>query len=401
MKNVIKIALIAAFCLTSLSSCFQAPEHVGYIGPNIYLKGADTMYVAVGSKVKSDVAWLDNSTQPCHFEIVGARKANEDGTFTHNDQFLQTFPTMAWITPYNYLTDKTVEQVLSKITDVQKLPIIINEVNGQLIALEATSEIEGLEDGDVYHIDVSMTNSKGTVLLEDYAIIKFKVGDAMNFYVEEITNGICCVGEDATTGTPTNNFPYYDEQNQTNGVNFTGWKTALENGDDTFEGKKGATLKMRDHLKKVSNEPATGIVFKFKFVDDNGNVFDPSKYTTYTDGTQSYIDHSTGREDSAEWMTLSFPITPWPVGNEALLSYMKGEVFFDYANFNYEQLKADAKDKSKTDSGEFRYNAKWDDAWLSYKSKSWYVRLRSKITFYEPGTYEMWVEVPYVTAPAQ
>ncbi len=393
MKNVIKIALIAAFSLTCLSSCFQQPDETGYIGPNIYLKGADTMYVTVGSKVKSDVAWLDNSTQPCHFEIVGARK---DGGTENNANFFTEFPVNVWTTPYDYLTDKTVEQVLAKISEEWKAPIIINEVNGQLIALETTKEIEGLKNGDVYHIDVKMTNSKGSVILEDYAILKFSVGDSVSFLVEEITNGICCVGDQ--DGTPTNFFPYYDEQNQANGVNYTGWLAALMNGDETFEGKKGATLKMRDHIRKVSNEPASGIVFKFKFVDDQGRVFDPSKYTTYTDGTQSYIDYSTGREDSAEWMTLTFPITPWPASSSSLLSYMKGDVNRTYDKFDYAQLKADSNNKSKTDSGEVRFNDKWKDEWLTYESPAWYVRLRSRITFYDPGTYELWVEVPYVSA---
>lgn len=395
MKNVIKIALIAAFSLTCLSSCFKAPDEQGYIGENVYLKGADTMYVSVGSKAKSDLAWLDNSTQPCHFEIVGARK---DGGSVNNPDFFTEVPVVVWKTPYNYLTDKTVDDVLAKIGEEMKAPLIINEVNGQLIALETTSNIPNLADGDVYHIDVKLTNSKGSVILEDYAILKFKVGESVSFLVEEITNGICCVGEDPETGGAYNYFPYYDEQNQTNGINYTGWLEALMNGEDTFEGKKDATLKMRDHLRKVSNEPSAGIVFKFKFVDDKGNVFDPSKYTTYTDGTQSYIDYSTGREDSAEWMTLTFPITPWPASSSSLLSYLKGEVNNSYDNFDYEQLEADQKDEAKTESGEARFLVKWDDAWLDYSAKAWYVRLRSRITFYDPGTYEMWIEVPYVNA---
>ncbi|MBE6200896.1 MAG: DUF5007 domain-containing protein [Rikenellaceae bacterium] len=399
MKNVIKIALIAAFSLTCLSSCFQAPTEMGYLGENIYLKGADTMPVTIGSKARSDIAWLDNSTQPCHFEIVSVKKENADGTLTANDQFMQTFPVMLWKTPYDYLTDKTVEQVLAKISEEQKAPIIINEVNGQLIALETTSEIEGLEDGDVYHVDVMITNSKGSKLLEDYAIIKFTAsGEATDYYLREITNGISIVADDPDgNGTPYNYFPFYDQQDQTaNTADFDVWLAALRAGvgnDGTpgyYETKKGQKVLMRDHLRKVSNEPTTGIVFKFKFVDDNGDVFTPSDYTTYSEGTQSYIDYATGRVDTDEWMELSFPITPWPV-NADLRSYLKGKV-----NDNFDNLDVEALKKANL-AGEIPYNTKWSDKTFASMTQ-WYVRLRSMIVFYEPGTYEMWVEVPFTTA---
>jgi hypothetical protein len=406
MKNVIKIALVAAFCLTSLSSCFQAPDEMGYLGENIYLKGADTTFVTVGSKARTDVAWLDNSTQPCHFEIVGARKSINGGeSFETNDQFLQTFPVMVWKTPYDYLTDKTTEQVMAKITEEQKSPIIINEVNGQLIALETTSELEGLEDGDVYHIDVKITNSKGSKLLEDYAIIKFsKSEEAMtDFFLREITNGISIVADDPDgNGTPYNYFPFYDQQDQTaNTVDFNEWYAALVAGvgnDGTvgyYETKKGEKIQMRDHFRKVSNEPASGVVFKFKFVDDAGNVFTPSNYSTYSEGTQSYIDYATGREDSAEWMTLTFPITPWPV-NQDLRSYLKGNInFFDDPNAP-EVLDVEALKKANL-AGTIPYNTKWSDKTFASMTQ-WYVRLRSRIQILNPGTYELWVEVPFVSA---
>lgn len=395
MKNVIKIALIAAFSLTSLSSCFQAPDEIGYLGENIYLKGADTTFVSVGSKARTDVAWLDNSTQPCHFEIVGARKANGDGTFTNNDQFLQTYPVMIWKTPYDYLTDKTSEQVMAKISEEYKFPIIINEVNGQLVALETTDMIEGLEDGDVYHIDVKVTNSKGSKLLSDYAIIKFSKDEkaVTDFIIREITNGISIVADDPDgNGTPYNYFPFYDLQleSDSNSPDFKEWYEALVAGADTYTTKKGDVKEMRDFFRKVSNEPAAGVVFKFKFIDDNGKIFNTADYTTYSEGTTSIIDVSTDRVDSAEWMTVSFPITPWPVQQDHI-SYLKGKINENFDNIDIAALKRDNL------AGKIPYNTKWSDKTFA-SMKQWYVRLRSRVYIYEPGTYEMWVKVPYVTA---
>ena len=411
MKNVIKIALVAAFSLTCLSSCFQAPDEIGYLGENIYLKGADTTFVTVGSKARTDVAWLDNSTQPCHFEIVAARKSINGGeSFETNDQFLQTFPVMVWKTPYDYLTDKTSEQVLAKISEEYKAPIIVNEVNGQLIALETTSELEGLEDGDVYHIDVKVSNSKGSKILEDYAIIKFAKSEeaVTDFVVREITNGICIVADDPDgNGTPYSYFPFYDLQleGDANSADFVNWYAALLEGVGN-DGEKGyyrdkkdtKDILMRDHFRKVSNEPTAGVVFKFKFVDDAGNIFTPSTYTTYSEGTTSIIDVSTDRVDSAEWMTVSFPITPWPVQNDHI-SYLKGKInTFDDPNAT-EVLDVEALKKANL-AKEIPYNQAWSDKTFASMTQ-WYVRLRSRIQILNPGTYELWVEVPFVSATKQ
>ena len=61
-KYTIKYILVAFVLILSVSSCFKEPKVQGYIGEGIRLQGSDTMYVALGAKVASSTAWLDNST---------------------------------------------------------------------------------------------------------------------------------------------------------------------------------------------------------------------------------------------------------------------------------------------------------------------------------------------------
>ena len=365
------MALSAALLAMSLTSCFKEPKVQGYLGEGIHLQGADTMYVAIGSKAASSTAWLDNSTRPCTFRIENVRNRRGERV----EGFFRTFPARLWNEPYDYLTDKTMEQVLGKLTDAMLTPLMINSVNGQLRAMESTAEI-GIKPGDVFHVDVSVSNSKGTAFLEDYAIIKFESGETQNdFVLTDLVNGICITN---AAGEAT--FPYYDQINQ-NQSNFTARRENIytDNGREP-------NLRIR----KVSDEPSVGIKVFFKFYDKNGTLFDPADYATYST-TESYIDHGVSRVDSMEdGMLLEFPVTPWPV-NTSLYSYLRGAVYNDFSNLDVQALKAANK------AGTIPFNAAWpSDDYAG--SKGWYIRIRSMVTFYQPGTYEFVCKVPYTVA---
>lgn len=369
-KTTIHLAIAAFFCLLA-TSCFKEPHVQGYLGDGIYLQGADTMYVTIGTKTASSTAWLDNSTKPCKFEIYDVR--DEDGK--HVDGFFKTFPTMLWTQPYDYLTDKTEADVLSKLQAQDLTPLMINSVNGQLRAMESTAMI-GLKDGDVFHVDVKVSNSKGSKILEDYAILCFQKGadGAGDFVITDFVNGICIMN-----AAGENTFPFYDQINS--------GQTDFETRRQNIYTDNGKEKYVRVY--KKSAEPNPGIHVTLRFLDKNGNLFDPAGYATYA-GLVSYIDYSVNRQNTDKGLEMDFPVTPWPVKTD-LYQYLRGPVFLNFDNMDFDALKADNL------AGKIPYNAKWPSD--NYQgANGWYVRLRSMMTFYQPGSYVIEVTVPYTSA---
>lgn len=369
MKKILNIIIVAAIVGACFTSCYKAPDYQGYLGDGIYLQGEDTLFVAVGTKAASSVAWLDNSTQPCKFEIINVR----DGNDKRVESFFQGFATRLWVSPYDYLTDRTSEDVLAKLTDAMLTPIMINEVNGQIRVMESTSKI-GIKAGDVFNVDVRVTNSRGSVDLKDYAVLCFQEGASSTpFVLSEVINGICI-----TNAAGENTFPYYDKLNSDDS-NFA------QRRDNVYadNGREFVTIH------KISNTPEQGIEVHFKLLDKNGNLFDPATYESYSTLT-SYIEYGVDRVNSPEdGMVLSFPLTPWPV-ETSLRAYWKGATYTSFDNLDVASLKADNK------AGTIPYNANWpaDDY---ADAKGWFVRIRSMVTFYDSGTWEFICKVPYTS----
>lgn len=371
MRNTIRIAFAMALACVLAVSCFKEPHVQGYLGDGIYLQGADTMYVTIGSKASSSTAWLDNSTRPCYFEVYDVK----DESGKHVDGFFKKFPVMLWTQPYDYLTDKTEEQVLAKLQAQDLTPLMINSTNGQLRAMESTAEI-GINDGDVYHVDVKVSNSKGSKIVEDYAILSFQKGEAGSgdFVITDFVNGICVLN-----AAGENTFPFYDQINSSQS-NFE----TRRNNIYTDNGKEKYV-----RVYKTSSEPNPGIHVTLKFLDKNGKLFNPAEYATYA-GLVSYIDYSVNRQNTSEGLEMDFPVTPWPVKTD-LYQYLRGPVYLNFDNMDKAQLKADNL------AGKIPYNAKWpSDDYAG--ANGWYVRLRCMMTFYQPGSYVIEVTVPYTTA---
>ena len=380
---------------------------MGFIGDNIYLQGGDTLFVAIGAAKSTEKAWLDNSTKPCVFKIENVR--DEEGN--RCEGFFTKFPTRLWNTAYDYLTDSTEQQVLDKLTYFDMTPLMINEVNGQLRAMESTNLI-GIEAGQVFHVDVSVTNPKGTKYLEDYAIIKFEKGTtATDFVCLELINGIAIETKMTSDNDIRVIFPYYEQINDTK-ANWADLQAQIYAGEDV----SGITVK------KIADVPEVGIKFILKFMDEQGNLFDPAGYDTYSTLT-SFITHGLNRQNTAEGMIVEFPYTPWPVTNEAThLGYTRGPFFSNldkvdlaalekafpslvsknsYASWPSTTEGGDyPKDKFPEIDAAFKKGDKdvWPKGWFEKNATGWYVRLRSRFKFHQPGTYELTVKVPYTKA---
>lgn len=371
MKKNIKYFFILSAAILCAVSCFKEPTVQGYIGEGIYLQGADTMFVTIGKKAESATAWLDNSTRPCKFEIYDVK--DKDGN--HAEGFFKDFPTRLWIQPYDYLTDKTEEQVLAKLQYQDLRPLMINSTNGQLRTLATTAEI-GINPGDVFHVDVKVSNSKGTKILEDYAILAFTAGEggSGDFVITDFVNGISVLN-----AANENTFPFYDQINTSS----TDFDTRCNN----IYTDNGVEKYCRVY--KTSAEPNPGVHIIFRFLDKDGKMFDPAGYASYS-GCVSYIDYSVNRQNTSEGLEMDFPVTPWPV-NTSLYQYLRGPVYTDFSNLDVEHLKADNL------AGTIPYNAKWpSDNYAG--GQGWYTRFRCMMTFYQPGTYVIEVKVPYTTA---
>lgn len=350
-----------------LVSCFQEPDGIGFLSDDIYLKGADTIYIPLGGKGETDYAWTDDSSIPLNFSIENVRDVSNNTS----EQFFEKYIYRTWIRPYDFLIDKTEEQVLAKLQDVEVEPIMINPVNGQLIYTEATSNLSS--PGDVYYVDAKVENSSGSKLFTNYAILKL-TSEARSFTVSEVINGISIVSKDGE-----NNFVLYDEIND-------GQPDFIIRRNNIYADNGKEFVR----IYKVADEPSIGIRVIFRFIDSNDQLFNPAEYATYSTGTYSYIDHSINRQNTSDGMILEFPATPWPTDIN-LRSYLRGPTYNDFSTLNIDNLYEDFK-KGKVPSlvspQDWPTN-NWVDA------LAWFVRIRSIITFYESGTWKVECKIPY------
>lgn len=374
MKKLFPILFLALACL---SSCFKESQSQGYLGTNIYLQGSDTLVVPIGQQVSTQKAWLDNSTRPVKFEITDIR----DKFGSRKEEFFKTAPLTVWNAPYDYLTDTTRALIEGKLGSTVVSPIMINEVNGQIYTMPSTVEC-GLAAGDIFNVDVRMTNSKGSIDIKDYAVISFVTGSSNDqFYIDDFVNGICVEYFDATENAVVNVFPYYDQINS----NDPDFETRRAN----IVADNGKEPGMVFH--KIADTPEKGVTVWYKMLDKNGKLYDPSMYTNYTT-TLSYFDVGIERvNDPEKGMGVSFPMTPWPVLDQHL--YMRGQYSDDLTNLDTEALRSYYQ--SHTDKA----SASWSTSIFDAEHfRGWYVRLRTRIRIYDPGTYELVITVPFTTA---
>lgn len=373
MKKILPIAIFALICL---SSCFKEAQDQGYLGSNIYLQGSDTLTVPIGQQVSTQKAWLDNSTKPVKFEIINIR----DKFGERKEEFFKFSNISVWNGPYDKLTDTTRTLIEQKIGVAEVTPIMINEVNGQLYTMSTTSSC-GISAGDIYNVDVRMTNSKGSIDIKDYAVLKFTAGSSADkFLIQDFVNGICVEYLDTNKATKTI-FPYYDQVND---------------GQSDFETRRGNIVadngvEKNMAFRKISDEPTHGVTVWIKLLDQNGKLFDAASYDSYLTN-DSYIDVGIERvNDIEKGLGISFPMTPWPVSD--MYSYLRGSYYTDLSNLDTEAMRSYyLKNSTKA-------SASWtNEIFAPGTFKAWYVRIRTKIRIYDPGTYEMVAKVPFTIA---
>src|SRR5688572_30831445 len=158
MKKILISTCIAAL---ALSGCYKVSDDKGFLSDDLLLKGADTIKVPLGGKGNTNVAWLDGSSMPAVFSIDNIR----DASGNRSEQFFQKYKYLTWVKPYNNKTDTTIALINAKLSEREVPCFDINPVNGMLQYLETTSNLKN--SGDVFHVDVKVSNSKGEKLYKD------------------------------------------------------------------------------------------------------------------------------------------------------------------------------------------------------------------------------------------
>lgn len=356
MKNII----ICSIALLSLSGCYKVSDNKGYLSNDIYLKGADTILIPLGGKGTTDVAWLDGSSQPSVFSIENIRDKNG----LRSEQFFQKYLYSSWIKPYNNKTDTTMALIKAKISEKEIPAIDINPVNGMIQYLETTSNLKNA--GDVYNLDVKVSNSKGEKIIKNYGILKL-TSDKRPFIFYQAATAILLVNDAGESI-------------------FTLYDNITEDATDRHQNIYSRNGKELVDVYKLSNEPATGVKVLIQYKDSKGVIFDSKDYATYSSGTESYLDYAVNRANTPDGVMLEFPITPWPARQD-LLSYLKG------GTKDFNSLDTAALHKGVYTDREYPFLNDWPAA--SWGASKWYIRLRSKVLFNESGTWVISCRFPY------
>lgn len=356
MKNIIVCLLV----LFVLPGCYKAISKKGFLSDDIYLKGADTIYVPLGAKGNTDVAWLDGSSMPATFTIDNIRDANGN----RSEQFFQKYTYKTWVKPYNNKTDTTLALVNAKISE-RELPCFdVNPINGMLQYLETTSNLKN--PGDVFHVDVKVSNSKGEKVVKDYATLKL-TSESQPFKFYRATTAIILVNGGGQT-----KFTLYDYIPE----------DALDRHQNIYQ-RNGKELL---DIYKKSDEPSTGVKVIIQYLDSEGRIFDSKDYATYAAGTESYFDYAVNRVNTPDGAQVEFPITPWPARQD-LLSYLKG------GTMDYTVLDTATLHKELYTDHKYPVLDQWPDP--SWGAQKWFIRLRSRIVFNESGTWVIACKFPY------
>ncbi|PGH38998.1 MAG: hypothetical protein CRN43_11760 [Candidatus Nephrothrix sp. EaCA] len=355
--------LLSSALLLAMISCYEISDKKGFLSNAIKLKGGDTTYVFLGSKGKTDMAWLDGSSKPVNFTLENVR--DSDGK--RSSQFFETYTYRAWLKPYNNKTDTTLTLINNKLNEVKIPAFGIVPATGQLYCLETTNVFKEL--GSVFKADVKVSNSGGEQILKDYATIKL-VSGGRDFVLKNIVAGIFLVNSSGVTS-----ITLYD--------NITDDKLERINNIYARNGKE------LPDIYKISDEPKVGVKVLIKYLDSEGVVFAAKDYATYATGTESYLDYAVNRKNTEEGVWVEFPVTPWPTRDD-LLSYLKG------GSYGMNLLDTAAMRKELYVQKKYPVLAPWPDKnWWGTDPK-WFIRLRSSINFNKSGTYVIACKFPYV-----
>ncbi|GGZ28021.1 hypothetical protein GCM10007049_21160 [Echinicola pacifica] len=362
MKKTLFILFISYMAVVSCT-----PPEIGYLSEDIH-SNQDTIYVPRGGFSVAARPAIENSTAPMEWEIVGF--TDLDGN--PNNELLDEHQIRIWKESFNGDTDTTLALAEQKLELSNEPSILINKVSGEFAFTQATKFVEG----DIFKVDVQVSNIKGSKLLQDFAVIKMQPFQPVEFPVEmrsrllfDSDNGNYIAHTGTITGPNDENIP-----------------STLDGTNPYFS------------IQKISEEPAYSVQVNMVIQDSYGETLNPNKVTFYPSGSsylQNYHDNSVETITDDQQTSFFLPAPPFPqygrnyTGNSSYLMYYlsRGDAF----TVDKEAYEADKGPKTPEE---------WEEFWAPYRDpvtgnirNHAYIRWGIKIL--DSGTWEIKMKIPY------
>ncbi|QDH79125.1 DUF5007 domain-containing protein [Echinicola soli] len=356
---------IIALSFVGAVSC--TPPEIGYLSDSIH-SAQDTISVPRGAFTVGARPMVENSTAPLHWEIVGF--SDLDGN--PNNALLEKHEIRVWKEAYNGDTDTTLALAEQKLELSEEPSVLLNEVSGEFAFTQSTKFVEG----DMFKVDVAVSNVKGEKLLQDYTIIKLEPFVPVEFPTEMRSRLLL-------------------DKDNGNDIAHTGVISGPE--DDNIPGVLDGTNPYFS-IQKVSEEPSQSVKVNMIIEDSYGNAVDTDKIVFYPSGSsylQNYHDNSVETEVGEKQTSFFLPAPPFPQygrsysGTSTYLMYYlsRGDAF----EVDREAYEADNGPKSPEE---------WEEFWAPYKDPDTgkirnhaYIRWGIKIN--DSGTWDLRMKIPY------
>lgn len=355
MKKILFITLLFPLWL---SSCVKDIT-VGFLSPTGIQMREDTMVVVKGVHTVSAIPMVDGSTRPLTFEVMQVKDLITGQIAT---EFSQEYSIKLWTTPYNPDKDTTLVLVNQKLKEEKIYPLLINPVSGQLAFNAATSFIEG----DLYGVDVKVSNSAGERYLEKFGIAKFK---------------------DIPWEVPNNFGTYFwgvtstsDTENRIEYINPL--------PADQMDAVK-ANTHPEFHIEKTGDSDVVQV--KLTFLDADGNAYPGEAVAKWpaTDGSgylNSWFDNSVETQVLSDGVVFQFPTVPFPAFGRAY-SGDRGSITLSYYTLhpNYYNLTPEAIAKANSFAAEnnkvfTNYRMQVKIVWQINQTGIWHATVKFKNT---------------------
>lgn len=155
------ICLILIVSLTLFSSCDRI--ETGYLSDHIRYT-SNPLFVKQGQFLLSTAIIPDNSTPPLKVTLLDIR---DKATGKRAESFFKEYNIYKWKSPYNPVTDTTLELINAKRELVSELPLQILPTSGQILLTEGTVNIP---EGE-YTLDIQVENVRSTKKYTDICTI--------------------------------------------------------------------------------------------------------------------------------------------------------------------------------------------------------------------------------------
>lgn len=315
MKDIFKLLICISLCVGLFSQCTGIPD--GYIPESIGI-AQNEVVVQRGVDFRTQKPDLNGASYPVHFSLEEVTDENGNPTTVLTDPVT----TRVWLEPYNYETDKTMEDIYAKM-DITNAPVLqVSEASGQLRFTTGTSEITG----GTYKISLRMTNSAGTRVYKDVLTAKVQTEEeADSYWVQEMDAYSWNAAVGSWNGT-AETAAKYDVQWNKEGENIINLIICDKHGTP-FSWQKGEVILRGDRasLEKIAFEPPVytdeKAIYRYPFAPyplgnggSEGYIYSyrlPAKYVEYDDpkysGFCNFVFAFRAYQDGEWTVKLTFP----------------------------------------------------------------------------------------------